>query len=95
MKKISFGLSALLLCTQVYSLESIELDKIQVTTTSPGENKNIEDVQASIQVLDQKYIEKYNALSLPQLLNNAVGITVNDAGSTSSVSLRGLVVIIH
>jgi outer membrane cobalamin receptor len=89
MKKISLSLSALLLCTQVYGLESVELDKIQVTTTSPGENKNIEDVQASVQVLDQKYIEKYNARSLPQLLNNAVGITINDTGSTSSVSLRG------
>lgn len=89
MKKISLGLSTLLLCTQVYSLESVELDKIQVTTTSPGENKNIEDVQASVQVLDQKYIEKYNARSLAQLLNNAVGITINETGSTSSVSLRG------
>ncbi len=89
MKKLSFCLSALLMCTYSYGSQTVDLEKIKVTTASLGEEKNIDDVQASVQVLDKKFIEKYNSRSLPQLLNTSLGINVNDSGSTSSVSLRG------
>lgn len=87
-KHLSYSL-AILLCSSIYANDTVKLDTIKVTTASLGEEKNIEDVQASIEVLDSKIIKKTNAKSVPQLLNNALGVDVNDAGSTSSVSLRG------
>jgi len=65
------------------------LDDILVSTTSLGSEEKIADVQASVQVIDKKTIEKSNSRSLPQLVNQAMGVTVKDAGSTSSVSIRG------
>ncbi|MBU3014741.1 TonB-dependent receptor [Poseidonibacter lekithochrous] len=88
-KKLSISLSILLLFSNTYATNTVNLDKIKVTTVSLGEEKNIEDVQASIEVFDTKYIEQSNSKNVPQLLNNAIGLTVNDAGSTSSVSMRG------
>ena len=88
-KNLSLGLSILVLCSNTYATNTVNLDKIKVTTASLGEEKNIEDVQASIEVFDAKFIEQSNSRSVPQLLNNAIGLTVNDAGSTSSVSMRG------
>ena len=75
-----------MMCTYSYGSQTVNLEKIKVTTASLGEEKNIDDVQASVQVLDEKFIEKYNSRSLPQLLNTSLGINVNDTGSTSSVS---------
>ncbi len=87
-KKFSIYLS-ILLSSQLYSSEIINLEAIKVTTASLGEEKNIEDVQASIEVIDKKYINNSNARSVPQLLNNVLGVEVNDTGSTSSISIRG------
>lgn len=89
LKNLSFALSAFLLSTQVYGNEVTNLEKVKVTTASLGEEKNIEDVQASIEVINAEFIEKSNSRSVPQLLNNALGVDVSDAGSTSSVRLRG------
>lgn len=69
--------------------DSVNLSEITVTTTSLGQDTNIEDVQASIEVVDKIEIEKSNARSVPQLLNNAKGIEIKDSGSTSSISIRG------
>jgi len=89
LKKLSFYLSTLLVSTQFYANDMINLETIKVTTASLGQEKNIEDVQASIEVVDKNFIENSNARSVPQLLNNALGVDVNDTGSTSSISIRG------
>lgn len=89
LKNLSTCLAILLLCSNSHATDTFNLDKIKVTTTSLGEEQNIEDVQASIEVLDPKFIENSNSRSVPQLLNNALGVDVSDAGSTSSASLRG------
>jgi outer membrane receptor for ferrienterochelin and colicins len=84
MKK-SLYLSALL-CSAMYA-ETLE--PILVSTTSFGKEKSIEDVQASVEVIDQKTIQSLSGRSVPQILNEAVGITVKDSGSTSSINMRG------
>ena len=88
-KTLSSSLAILLLCSVSQANETTSLEQIKVTTASLGEEQNIEDVQASIEVLDEKFIEQSKAKSVPQLLNNAFGLYVNDTGSTSSVSIRG------
>lgn len=88
-RNLSTSLAILLLCSNSYATDTVSLDKIKVTTASLGEEKNIEDVQASIEVFDTKFIEQSNSRSVPQLLNNALGVDVKDSGSTSSISLRG------
>lgn len=87
--KIKYSLAALACVSTVLMAETYNLDEIVVSTTSFGEEKNIDDVQASVQVLDKKTIEKTYARSLPQLLNKVTGLTIKDAGSTSSMSIRG------
>lgn len=89
LQKLSFYLSTLLVTTQFYANDMINLETIKVTTTSLGQEKDIKDVQASIEVIDKSFIENSNARSVPQLLNNALGVDVNDTGSTSSISIRG------
>ena len=88
-KNLSFCLTTVLLCTHIYANDIVNLEKVKVTTASLGEEKNIEDVQASIEVLNKKFIEDSNSRSVPQLLNNALGLDVSDLGSNSSVSIRG------
>lgn len=75
-----------LLCSTMYA-ETLE--SILVSTTSFGKETSIEDVQASVEVIEQKTIQSLSGRSVPQILNEAVGITVKDSGSTSSVNMRG------
>jgi len=65
------------------------LDTILVTTTSLGQEEAIEDVQASVEILDQQTIQSVSGRSVSQVLNEALGITVKDTGSTSQLYMRG------
>lgn len=88
--KTRLSLYSLTLISTLLSADVYNLEKVLVSTASLGEEKSIDDIQASIQVLDKKKIEKTYARSLPQLLNStAVGLNIKDAGSTSSLSIRG------
>jgi outer membrane receptor for ferrienterochelin and colicins len=80
-----------LACISSFALSSevIETDTIKVSTTSLGQEQSIDDVHSSIEVIDEKFIQNTSARSLPQVLNQAIGLEVKDAGSTSSVSMRG------
>ena len=73
----------------ISTLQANDLGTLNVTTTGLGQEQSIEDVHASIQVIDQDMINSTSSLSVPQVINQALGVTVNDAGSTSSVSIRG------
>ena len=66
-----------------------DLGEITVTTTGLGQEQSIDDVQASVQVIDQKFIESTSARSVPQLLNEALGVTIKDGGSSSDIHMRG------
>jgi len=65
------------------------LGTVVVSTTSFGQQETIEDVQATVEVLDQKTIESLSGRSVAQVLNEAVGLTIKDTGSTSNVYMRG------
>lgn len=88
--KIKYSLVALA-CISSFALSSevIETDTIKVSTASLGQEQSIDDVHASIEVIDEKFIQNTSARSLPQILNEAIGLEIKDAGSTSSVSMRG------
>jgi len=75
-------------CTSFLNASS-NLGELTVTTAGLGQEQSIEDVQASIEVIDQNAINSTSTLSVPQVINQALGVNVNDAGSTSSVSIRG------
>lgn len=64
-------------------------DLESIVVTAPGAGQRIQDVQATVQVLDAKQIESFSGRSLAQIIQQAAGLFVTDAGSTSSVSLRG------
>ncbi|OOY60157.1 hypothetical protein BOW16_10460 [Solemya velum gill symbiont] len=64
-------------------------DTIMVTTTSLGQEEKIEDVQASVEIIDQKMIQSLSGRSVPQVLNEATGLTLKDTGSSSQVYMRG------
>jgi len=69
--------------------EEIKLNEVTVSTTAFGQEQSITDVQASIQVLDQKVIKSTSGRTTAQVLNEAIGLEVKDGGSTTNVSIRG------
>ncbi len=65
------------------------LEPIIVSTTALGQQETIDDVQATIEVLDQKTIQSLSGRNVSQVLNEAAGISVKDTGSTAQVYMRG------
>lgn len=65
------------------------LPAVTVSSTTPGIEQNIQDVQASIEVIDRERINALSLRSVPQLLQYAVGVNVRDNGSLSNITLRG------
>ena len=60
-----------------------------ITVTSPGIEQNIEDVQATVEIIQSQQLETLSGRSLSQALQQATGIVVKDSGSNSDLSLRG------
>jgi outer membrane receptor for ferrienterochelin and colicins len=60
-----------------------------ITVTAPGTEQKIEDVQATIEVINSDKINSFSGRSLSQVLQQATGIFVRDSGSTSRITLRG------
>ena len=89
LKHYSAVLMAIAVSFPVAAAETEKLDTIVVSSTSLGQEKKIEDVQATVEVLDQKTIQSLSGRSVSQVLNEAAGVTVKDSGSTSSVYMRG------
>lgn len=69
--------------------DTVHLQEITVSSATPGIKQNIQDVQASIEVIDQERINALSLRSVPQLLQYAVGIDVTDRGTTSGFNVRG------
>jgi len=65
------------------------LQEITISSAMPGIEQNIQDVQASIEVIDRERIEALSLRSVPQLLQYAVGVDVRDNGSNSNFTVRG------
>ncbi|KAA3628974.1 MAG: TonB-dependent receptor [Proteobacteria bacterium] len=81
------------LCSAIILLsgQALAADRSQplITVTAPGMEQSIEDVQATIEVIDAQDLQSLSGRSLPQVLQSATGFFVRDSGSTSSVYLRG------
>lgn len=60
-----------------------------ITVTSPGTEQSIEDVQATVEVIQSQQLETLSGRSLSQALQQAAGILVRDSGSNSDITLRG------
>lgn len=88
MNRIKISLLAALCAASSYA-EVIVLDEATVSTASFGREQAITDVQASVQILDQKVIKSTSGRTVAQVLNEAVGLNVKDGGSTTNISMRG------
>ncbi len=88
MNGIKISLIAALCVASSYA-EVIMLDEAMVSTTAFGQEQAITDVQASVQVLDQKMIKSTSGRTVAQVLNEAIGLNVKDGGSTTNISIRG------
>lgn len=66
-----------------------ELDEVMVSA-SPGKVQQIQDVDASVEIITQERIQSLSLRSLPEIIQFAAGTGfVKDSGVTSSVNLRG------
>lgn len=61
----------------------------QIMVTASRTEQAVEDVNASVQVIDAEQLEAYSGRSLSEVLQFATGTVVRDLGSGSSISIRG------
>lgn len=61
----------------------------QIMVTASRTEQTVEDVNASVQVIDAEQLEAYSGRSLSEVLQFATGTVVRDLGSSSSISIRG------
>lgn len=88
MKHIKYSMIAVLaIASTMHAAE--DLGEITVTTAGLGQEQSIDDVQASVEVIDQKFIKSTSARSVPQVLNEALGVNIKDGGSSSDINMRG------
>ena len=76
-------------CALTLGTNAMELEPITVTTASLGQEQSIDDVQASVEILDQKTIKSLSGRTTAQVLNEAVGLNVKDGSSSTNISIRG------
>jgi len=92
-KKISTSLIAsLLLSTNIYANDTVQLDEITVTSATKS-TQSIKDVTSNIDVITKEEIEERNFTTVSEALNTLGGINVisnGGLGSTTTVSLRGM-----
>jgi outer membrane cobalamin receptor len=67
--------------------EAIVLQELVVTAA--GREQALADVQASIEIIDRKVIERYGGASITEMLRFAAGIDARTSGPNESVSIRG------
>lgn len=76
-------------CAFAINTHAVELEAITVSTASLGQEQSIDDVQASVEILDQKVIKSLSGRTTAQVLNEAVGLYVKDGSSSTNISIRG------
>ena len=62
----------------------------QVVVTATRLESPIEEVNASIQVIDRATIESFSGRSLGEILQYATGITISDRGQATRIEIRGM-----
>jgi outer membrane cobalamin receptor len=61
----------------------------EIVVTAAGRAQALADVQASVEVVDRKAIERYSGASVTEILRSAAGIDARTSGPNESVSIRG------
>src|SRR5690606_18078361 len=61
----------------------------ELVITAAGREQALADVQASVEVIDRKAIERYSGASVTEILRFAAGIDARTSGPNESVSIRG------
>ncbi|MCU7853648.1 MAG: TonB-dependent receptor [Candidatus Thiodiazotropha sp. (ex Monitilora ramsayi)] len=84
-KSALFGLSLVTFTHPVMSAEDVPV----ISVTAPGIEQHIDDVQATIEVIDEAKIKALSGRNLAQVLQQAAGVYVKNSGSSSSVVMRG------
>ncbi|MCP9760273.1 TonB-dependent receptor [Aquitalea sp. S1-19] len=67
--------------------DPVQLEEIVVTAT--GTPQPIEDVQASVQVIDRQTLSQHSAHSVTEVLKSATGVQTNNSGASGAISIRG------
>lgn len=92
-KKITTSLVAsLLLATNIYSAETINLDEITVTSATKS-SQSIKDVTSNIDVITSEELEERNFTTVSEALNTLAGINVisnGGVGQLDSLFIRGV-----
>ncbi|MFO7529587.1 MAG: TonB-dependent receptor [Marinobacter sp.] len=71
-----------------HSQDSEDLSTIIVTATRT--EQAVEDVSASVEVIDREKIESYSGNSVSEILEAATGVDVAERGNETRISLRGM-----
>ena len=91
-KKISTSLVAsLLLATNIYANDTIQLDEITVTSATKS-TQSIKDVTSNVEVITKEEIEERHFTTVSEALNTLAGVNVvsnGGLGKTTSVFMRG------
>lgn len=61
----------------------------QIVVSANRREQSIDDVQASIEVIDEEKLQRYSGASLIEALRDAVGVDARSSGSSSDVTIRG------
>lgn len=78
-----------LACATSSSLFAAPLELEEMVVTATGTPQPIEDVQASVQVIDRQELNQHSAHSVTEVLKSATGVQTNNSGATGAVSIRG------
>ncbi|MAD41060.1 MAG: TonB-dependent receptor [Arcobacter sp.] len=92
-KKISTSLVAsLLLSTNIYANDTVQLDEITVTSATKS-TQSIKDVTSNIDVITKEELEERNFTTVSEALNTVAGINVisnGGIGQSDSLYIRGI-----
>ncbi len=92
-KKISTSLVAsLLLATNIYANDTIQLDEITVTSATKSA-QSIKDVTSNVEVITKEEIEERNFSGVSEALNTISGINITSnggVGQNDSIYIRGV-----
>lgn len=73
--------------TQAETTLLSKMDALVITAT--GQAAAVQDVQASVEVIDREQLDQYGDANVTQALKHAVGVSASNGGATGDISIRG------
>ncbi len=83
-------ISPVLLVTGYGSPVAADEDVPRIVVTATRTEQPIEDVNASVEVIDREEIESYSGNSVTEVLKYATGVEVMERGNETQISVRGM-----